>query len=82
MSKKKDEKNWFLLLVVAGLAYLAWSIYQLINSMSIVCTPVQTIIKPTLALLCNTNNTFFIPFGIAIGLIMIIVGIYNYSKKN
>lgn len=82
MSKKKD-KNWFLALVIAGLGYLAWSIYQLIQATQFVCAGVN-VVRPTLVILCNPTNTFYVPFGLALGLIAIIVGIFyyaNYSKK-
>lgn len=79
--KKKQDKSWFLVLVVLGMAYLAWSIYQLLTTINSACTPGINILKPTLFVICNATSTFFIPFGIVIGLISMIVGIWLYANK-
>lgn len=81
--KNKNKKDWYLILAVLGLIYLAWSVYQLINVSTSACPAgATTVLKPTLVAICNPTNIFFIPFGLVIGLIMMIVGIYYYSKKN
>lgn len=80
--KNKDKKNWFLILVIVGMLYLAWAIFQLIQAVRYSCSTIGTIIKPTIALLCQAGGTFYIPFGLVIGLIAIIVGIYYYANYN
>lgn len=78
--KRKNKKILSLLLIIIGLAYAVWAVYELINSISRIC-PAPVIWKSSLVMICNPTVIIYLPFGIALGVISTIIGIYNYNKN-
>lgn len=79
--RNKNKKYWFIALAIIGLLYLVFSIFGLINNVKSGCgTKIGTILMPTIALICQTQSTFYVPFGLFIGLVLVIIGIYFFAK--